>query len=100
MTGNGGNLGGGTYPPTGGNNSPFISIFSKPTGSPGGLLADCDYQINTSATTAVEGAWGTLSTSQMNVGTIATYKAATASAAFRKTLSPLGTRIGSRQIQL
>jgi hypothetical protein len=90
---------GGTYPPTGGNNSPFIAVYSNPSGT-GGESFDSDYQINTSATTALLIAWGTLGTSQIWCAAVATYKAATASAAFRKTLSPLGTRTGSRQIQL
>jgi hypothetical protein len=89
------NTTGWTVPPTGGNNSPYVSIYSHTTTCCG----DADYQINTSSTTGVAAAWGTLGTSQIWSAVIGTYKAAQL-LAFRKTLSPIGTRTGSRQIQL
>jgi hypothetical protein len=63
---------GGTFPPTGGNNSPYISIYSV-----NNLICsfDSDYQINTTATTAPAAAWGTLTTSQIWSAVAATYKA-------------------------
>jgi hypothetical protein len=88
---------GGTYPPTGGNDGPFISIYNKMNfGVPGGG-GDADYQINTSATTAVAAAWGTV-TSCLWCAQIGTYKGAGA-ANFRKTLSGIGGKVGQRQME-
>jgi hypothetical protein len=69
----------GTYPPTGGNNSPFISLYSTQSSSAG--TCDADYQINTSATTAVQASWGTLNAAAIWTAVIATYKAAAVSSA-------------------
>jgi len=59
-----------------------------------------DY-IVTTTNTALTANYGTISASQNWGGCIATYEAYIApSANFRRTLSPLGTRVGSRQTQL
>jgi hypothetical protein len=76
-----GNIGftGGTFPPSGGNNTPFIVIYSNLAGT-GGVSFDSDYQINTSVTTGVAATWGTVGSSQIWVGVIGTYKASTSGA--------------------
>ena len=90
-------LAGATTPPTSSQGT-FTNLLSDLTGS-SIATAVISYSI-VSATTAPSVAWGTISSSTQWNSCMATYKAATASVAFRKTLSPLGTRIGSRQIQL
>ena len=63
---------GGTSPPTGGNNSPFIDIYNATS-----EWFDSAYQINTSVTTGVAAAYGTLNTSVIWAAVIGTYKAFT-----------------------
>ena len=74
LTGNTG-LSGGSYtaPPSGGNNTPFIAIYAHPASQ---CYFDSDYQINTSATTAVQASWGATTQNQIWSAAIATYKAA------------------------
>lgn len=66
-------LTGGTFPPTGGNNAPWISIYSHPTTA---RYLDFNYQINTVATTGVQASWGTIGSVTIRGACIASFQAA------------------------
>lgn len=86
-----------TFPPIGGPGT-FTPIYSA--APDGESYSDCDYQVQSSGTAAVNVAWGTASSNKVWSCSVATYKMAAASAVeFRRTLSGIGGRVGSRQIQ-